>query len=257
MKNTQDLNYETPLHKSIKSKDMDLTKALLTTNGIDLDLEDNAGVTPMDLLAEQAKLDPDWLELCKLARIDPKLKLTYAQRAEYFLKLREVLLVVATLLAAITFQAGFTLPGGLNSDSGEAILAKKPAFLVFLLADASAMCCSVLVLFCLIWSMSCDRDKSVKLIRHSVGILFLSLYGSLLTFMSGVFIVISRTSLWPTIIIIVMCSLIALVAMEGGILCSLLDEFTAAIRGMHDKLRDVLLGSALRRRSQTNSPPGP
>jgi len=193
----------------------------------------------MSFLCEQLQSD-----LCKRARIDPKLKLTYAQRAKYLLKLREVLLVVATLLATITFQAGFMLPGGLNSSSGEATLAKKAAFLVFLLADAYALCCSILVLFCLVRSMSCDRDKSIILICHSVAILFQSLYGSLLAFMSGVFIVVSGTSLWPTIIIIVMCSLIGLVAMEGGILCWVLNKFNSAITGVHKKLRDVLLVSS-------------
>jgi len=66
MKNAQDVKYKTPLHKSIKRKDMPLTKALLTTNGIDLDLEDNKGVTAMDLLAKEAERDHEWV--CTLSK---------------------------------------------------------------------------------------------------------------------------------------------------------------------------------------------
>ena len=152
------------------------------------------------------------------------LKKTFAQRSEYLLKLREVLSVVATLLAAITFQAGFTLPGGLNQNSGEAILANNAAFLGFLLADAFAMWCSVLVLFCLIWSMFCDNEKSVTLIDRSMWILMASLYGSLVAFICGVFTVIHHESLWAIIIIIVLCSLLGLAAIEGEILHLILNK---------------------------------
>jgi len=61
------------------------------------------------------------------------------QRQKNLLEMRGALLVVAGLLATITFTTGFTLPGGLNNDTGEALLAKDAAFLVFLLADTYAM----------------------------------------------------------------------------------------------------------------------
>ena len=51
MKSTQDIHYETPLHKAIRNKDVPLAKAVFTMSGIDLDLKDNKGVAVMDLLA--------------------------------------------------------------------------------------------------------------------------------------------------------------------------------------------------------------
>lgn len=143
-------------------------------------------------------------------------------------EMRSTLSVVAALLATLTFAAGFTLPGGLNEDTGEAILAKKVSFLVFILADTYAMCCSMLVLFCLIWSMVSDRDKSLLLIDRSVVILVQSLYGTLIAFMAGVYTAISHKSLWAAIIVIVMCSFVAI----------------SANRAILDKVLDKLIPSA-------------
>ncbi|PHU08998.1 hypothetical protein BC332_20858 [Capsicum chinense] len=52
-------------------------------------------------------------------------------------------LVVATLLVTVTFAAGFTLPGGFESDAispnkGMTILIRKTAFHAFLIMDAIA-----------------------------------------------------------------------------------------------------------------------
>ncbi|KAF9661804.1 hypothetical protein SADUNF_Sadunf19G0107000 [Salix dunnii] len=54
-------------------------------------------------------------------------------------KARESHLVVAALIATVTFAAAFTLPGGYKSDQGTAILAKKAAFIVFVISDAISM----------------------------------------------------------------------------------------------------------------------
>uniref|UniRef100_A0A803NDQ8 PGG domain-containing protein n=1 Tax=Chenopodium quinoa TaxID=63459 RepID=A0A803NDQ8_CHEQI len=99
--------------------------------------------------------------------------------------MRNTLSVVAALLATIIFAAGFTLPGGLNNETGSAVLANNPAFLVFLLADAYAMCTSMLVLFCQIWPMVSNRDMSYLLVDRSVFILMQALYGTMLAFMTA------------------------------------------------------------------------
>ncbi|KAJ6696659.1 hypothetical protein OIU85_003052 [Salix viminalis] len=64
-------------------------------------------------------------------------------REEAFNKARESHLVVAALIATVTFAAAFTLPGGYKSDQGTAILAKKVAFKVFLISDAISMVLSI------------------------------------------------------------------------------------------------------------------
>ncbi|KAJ6297489.1 hypothetical protein OIU78_023107 [Salix suchowensis] len=60
-------------------------------------------------------------------------------REEAFNKARESYLVVAALIATVTFAAAFTLPGGYKSNQGTAILAKNAAFIVFLISDAISM----------------------------------------------------------------------------------------------------------------------
>ncbi|KAF9661599.1 hypothetical protein SADUNF_Sadunf19G0085600 [Salix dunnii] len=62
-------------------------------------------------------------------------------------KAREPHIVVVALIATVTFAASFTLPGGYKSDQGTAILAKKPAFIVFLISDAISMALSTLAVF--------------------------------------------------------------------------------------------------------------
>ena len=58
------------------------------------------------------------------------------EEKEAISKARESHLVVAALIATVTFAAAFTLPGGYKSDQGTALLAKKAAFIVFVISDA-------------------------------------------------------------------------------------------------------------------------
>uniref|UniRef100_A0A6N2L0D6 PGG domain-containing protein n=1 Tax=Salix viminalis TaxID=40686 RepID=A0A6N2L0D6_SALVM len=62
-------------------------------------------------------------------------------------KAREPHLVVAALIATVTFAAAFTLPGGYKSDQGTAILVKKAAFIVFVISDAISMVLSISAVF--------------------------------------------------------------------------------------------------------------
>ncbi|KAK1371773.1 hypothetical protein POM88_037865 [Heracleum sosnowskyi] len=76
--------------------------------------------------------------------------------ALYFSKDRvNTLLLVATLIATVTFAAGFTMPGGYSNsepDKGKATLLNKLTFQMFVICDTIAMYCAIMVAVTLIWA---------------------------------------------------------------------------------------------------------
>ncbi|XP_074319480.1 protein ACCELERATED CELL DEATH 6-like [Silene latifolia] len=268
MKNIVDIDGATPLHRAIECKDIIFTEVLLTTDGVHRSIKDKNGKTAIALLVEICDQDADWDEMCKRIGVNPRLRTTYIQPMNLNLgratnqssasspgEMRSTLSVVAALLATLTFAAGFTLPGGFNSDTGNAILSHKAPFIVFILADTYAMCCAMLVLFCLMWSMVCDSDKSVVLIDRSVLILMQSLYGTLVAFMTGVYTVIAYKSFWVAILVFVMCSLVAISA-NKTILYKLLDKLIpSADRKIVNQSRSLEEGTPLTTYNYQNEDP--
>ncbi|XP_057529521.1 uncharacterized protein LOC130808092 isoform X1 [Amaranthus tricolor] len=246
--NVQDSQGATPLHQAIRNRNILLTETLLNMDKIRYNIKDQENQTARDLLEEacECKEQPEWDHMCRSIGFDPRIKTSYFQHKTNLLDVRNTLSVVAALLATITFTAGFTLPGGFNQENGEAILAKKAAFLIFIISDTVAMCCSMLVLICLIWSMVYDSNKSLFLIDRSMTLLMVALYCTLLTFMTGVYIVISPKSLWAAIFIIVICSLIGISA-NRTFLYKLLDKFIpSANKEPGDRFRLLEMGKLCR-----------
>ncbi|KAI8561145.1 hypothetical protein RHMOL_Rhmol04G0315000 [Rhododendron molle] len=70
---------------------------------------------------------------------------------ERSLKLFQTFVIVAALIATITFAAAFTIPGGYDGnegrDQGMAILARESAFKAFVITNTIAMVCSVTSIF--------------------------------------------------------------------------------------------------------------
>ncbi|XP_074319776.1 uncharacterized protein LOC141656685 isoform X2 [Silene latifolia] len=216
LKNRQvGIHKNTPLHRAIKWNDINLAKTLLETNDIELDKEDKDGYTVLDLL-EKRYSSTKWGEMCREIRLDPSLKVfrfKYLQRRTSLKDMNSALSVVAALLATITFAAGFTVPGGLNSEDGTATLGTKPAFLVFSIANTVAMCSSMVVLFMLIGAMIWEaHPKATPLIDLCVSLLQLSLCGTIVAFMTGVYAIMAPKVKWVAIIVIILCSLAFVVA---------------------------------------------
>lgn len=77
----------------------------------------------------------------------------HQQEVESPAEIRNVLLIIATLIAAVTFQAGINPPGGVwqddqeTHDAGRAIYASNPfAYYVFLISNTFALSTSILII---------------------------------------------------------------------------------------------------------------
>ncbi|CBI29081.3 unnamed protein product, partial [Vitis vinifera] len=117
----------------------------------------------------------------------------------------ETHLIVAALIATVTFAAGFTLPGGYNQSNGMAILSKKAAFKAFVVMDTIAMVLSVSAVFYYLF-MSLHSRK-VFLDKHIIRGFLLTMFAMVamvVAFMTGLYAVLPHSS-WIPIFICIFC----------------------------------------------------
>ncbi|XP_068344122.1 ankyrin repeat-containing protein At5g02620-like [Pyrus communis] len=111
-------------------------------------------------------------------------------------------LVVAMLIATVTFAAAFTLPGGFKSN-GMPVLYKRAIFQVFVVFDAISFFLSILVVFNHFMLATISRTALATpsvLIQYSIG-------GMVVAFSSGMFVVLPKNSPVGILIILVCCRL--------------------------------------------------
>ncbi|KAK4855778.1 hypothetical protein QYF36_010801 [Acer negundo] len=103
-------------------------------------------------------------------------------------------LVVAALIATVTFAAAFTLPGGFKneegSDKGTAILSKKSAFQAFVITNSIAMVLSITAVFHN-FVMSVGFQKYVFLLSHASYYSLVAMGSMVVAFITGSYAVLS------------------------------------------------------------------
>ena len=107
----------------------------------------------MALVNGHVERDSRLMETMKLSR--PSVPLDHGGNKEYI----NALILVAGLVATVTFTAGFTLPGGYKSSApnlGRAMLVTNLNFTIFLIFNAVAMQSSVLAVVSLLWAQLGD-----------------------------------------------------------------------------------------------------
>ncbi|KAJ8557114.1 hypothetical protein K7X08_002739 [Anisodus acutangulus] len=105
-------------------------------------------------------------------------------------------LIVATLVVTVTFAAGFTLPGGFDSNpspnQGMAILTRKAAFKAFIITDAIGFVCSAGAVFSY-FAMVANAAffQEVRAVRRlymiATGLQLLALAAVVLAFVTGIY----------------------------------------------------------------------
>jgi hypothetical protein len=105
-------------------------------------------------------------------------------------------LVIATLVATVTFAATITMPGGYSQVDGTAMHAHRGAFKIFVISDTVTMCSSIVVLLCFLWAWQ-DPSRfrmSLFVLGHRLNIV--SCLAMLISLMAAVYVTVASVVPW-------------------------------------------------------------
>ncbi|XP_059626953.1 protein ACCELERATED CELL DEATH 6-like [Cornus florida] len=119
-------------------------------------------------------------------------------------------LIVATLIATMTFAAGFTIPGGYDGNDGPnqgmAVLIRRAAFKVFVLTDAIAMIFSIKAVFTHISASTYeDKTKCANGYRNALATLVCAIAAMVVAFMTGFYVVLAHSPVLAISVILICC----------------------------------------------------
>ncbi|XP_042758024.1 uncharacterized protein LOC111877964 [Lactuca sativa] len=130
-------------------------------------------------------------------------------------------LVGATIIATMVFTASFTAPGGYDQNTGIPMLLHKPAFLIFLIADALSLIfssASILMLLSMFTSRYAERDfleALPKKLMIGLATLYTSIVTMMIAFSASFFVLYYNKNLkWiPIMVAVFVAELIVLFAL--------------------------------------------
>ncbi|KAF8034611.1 hypothetical protein BT93_C0805 [Corymbia citriodora subsp. variegata] len=211
--NSRDVDGNTPLHLASIHNYCGVMRILTKEKRIDLELRNNDGLTALDVAMESKSLSTENPALIGRAILivagvsqsggrDVMLQreqhsgVSKSSPAKWIKDQVNTLLLVATLVASVTFTAGVTLPGGYNASSdphpGIATMLHHGMFRVFVIANMLAMYSSILAVVVLLWGF--NRDFYVaELAYHLAGpLLLIAFAGMSVAFFAAVTVAVSK-----------------------------------------------------------------
>ncbi|KAL9408253.1 hypothetical protein AB3S75_046749 [Citrus x aurantiifolia] len=132
----------------------------------------------------------------------------YEELTQYVKKAKESQLVVAALIATVTFTAGITMPGGyineIGPDQGAAVLTKSSSFQAFVIFNSVAMILSTIAVFIHL-DLSLLEDKVLDFIlwKISRGMTQLALFFMVFAFLTGTYSVLHSAKVVAVIVSII------------------------------------------------------
>ncbi|KAJ9701421.1 hypothetical protein PVL29_006672 [Vitis rotundifolia] len=126
-------------------------------------------------------------------------------------------MLVATLVATVSFAAGFTLPGGYNDSDGKAILSKKAAFQAFVVSDSMALGLSVTAVLCHFCTALSEKGLQLAvLLKFAYLLTKLGVGAMVVAFLTGLYAVLPHHSgIAILTVIICVCCLVLNYALLG------------------------------------------
>ncbi|KAL3821488.1 hypothetical protein ACJIZ3_007393 [Penstemon smallii] len=204
--NMKDNQGNVPLHLATMDWHPKIVNVLTWDNRVNIKLVNDKGWTALDAAEYNMFYNPPFRQRLTWSSLkavgtprSPTGKYGNTPKKNYitdFFKERvNTLLLVATLVATITFAAGFTLPGGYNrsgADLGMATMLRDKGFHIFVLCDTIAMFCSIIVVVILIFAQLGDLHLVHTAVRLVLPFLGIALIMMSIAFTARVFLVISK-----------------------------------------------------------------
>ncbi|KAF7848444.1 hypothetical protein BT93_L1941 [Corymbia citriodora subsp. variegata] len=211
--NSRDVDGNTPLHLASIHNHCDVMRILTKEKRIYLKSRNNDGLTALDAAMESKSLSTENPALIGRAILivagvpqsggrdvmlprEQHSEVSKSSPAKWIKDQVNILLLVATLVASVTFTAGVTLPGGYNASSdphpGTATMLHHRMFRVFVIANMLAMYSSILAVVVLLWGF--NRDFYVaELAYHLAGpLLLMALAGMSVAFFAAITVAVSK-----------------------------------------------------------------
>ncbi|KAK6933368.1 PGG domain [Dillenia turbinata] len=136
---------------------------------------------------------------------------TEEEQREILKKIGETHLIVAVLIATVTFAAGFTLPGGYDGNRGPnqgmAILSRKTAFKAFVVSDTIAMALSTTaVLIYFVMTIHIKLAKVKNLLVSASLLQMGAIVAMVIAFVTGMYAVLGHSSELATATLVIATS---------------------------------------------------
>ncbi|KAK9092484.1 hypothetical protein Syun_027395 [Stephania yunnanensis] len=202
--NDVDNEGNTVLHLAVKNWHHAIVYMLVGEKMTVLDAPNYEGFTPLDICEREMLSAPQFsqlliLKILKMAKAQSGRKYVktfggqenneknYKRKLEYYRGWIDTSLIVATLILAVTFAAGFTIPGGYNSQ-GMAALLKKPTFCIFVFFNSLATYVSLIIIVILSRVvLTSDFDSLSTAVKVCTPLLGLAVFFLAVAFTAGVF----------------------------------------------------------------------
>ncbi|KAI7995742.1 Ankyrin repeat-containing protein [Camellia lanceoleosa] len=218
--NAKDERGNTILHLAVANKQIKALDYLLTNATLDVNIKNASECTALDILAQIRK------DLKNPNDIENKLRKAGAMsgndvgQSEWLAKKKETIMLVATLIATIAFQAGMSPPGGVWQDTsnghraGEAVMAYNypDSYPYFIRACTIGFVASLSTILLLISGLPFKRKIFMWIL---VAVMWLTVTSMAVTYAISIVVVTPKNDRKPlshtiTVAIIVWCSLMAI-----------------------------------------------
>ncbi|KAI7981766.1 Ankyrin repeat-containing protein [Camellia lanceoleosa] len=216
--NQKDIEANTPLHLLATFSMLKLMGKLRSHFSRDKwNATNNKNMTPQDILSSCSEIQDNIIgrnimnqnqELAKITREKSEKRGAQSKERmkamnEEWKKVGDTHMIVATLIAAITFAAGFTMPGGYNSNEGSnqgmPLLLREAAFKVFVITNTIAVICSTSSAFLYVTASlyyvqhKDDVEKPMKRYLMALLLILIAVAAMIVAFITGSFAMLAHS----------------------------------------------------------------